>query len=277
MEMPYDYGVPEIYEFDAKGNLNHLYHDIQFVLKVPVVNFIFRTLALYETFLSIAWGQVRPNMLTNEMEAAARQLRYPNLTVDVPKINWNYVYDLSTIERIKRVIFTFNYVNPKLLLIACSWAESLSNRPIRGSQNYSELNKPGVIEGLPKIHLVNLNDTDFYVQRLLADIMKTHHAYDAASDYRALANYPEFLSESWKGLKPYVGSNEYNLQKANLKTEAIELVHDRMAFPVTVNPDSLHRIYNSEDIAGIMAIVSMFQNLLPSLIIEGEYFRRMID
>ncbi len=45
-----DYGVPEVYEQEAKENLEEIYQDIQAVLKVPVVNFIFRTLALYETF-----------------------------------------------------------------------------------------------------------------------------------------------------------------------------------------------------------------------------------
>lgn len=66
------YGIPEIFDQEASGPLKDLYSDIQYVLKVPVVNFIFRTLALYEPFLSLAWEQVRPNILTIEGKTLRR-------------------------------------------------------------------------------------------------------------------------------------------------------------------------------------------------------------
>ncbi len=145
------------------------------------------------------------------------------------------VYDLSTIEQIRRVVFTFNYVNPKLLLIASAWAESLGNRPVEGGKNDGGFLIPGVTPGLPDIRLVDMNYTTPYIQSLLMDIVKKHHAYDAASDYRSLANYPTFLAKSWENLKPYVGSDEYKLLGADLKKRSIELVHERMAFPVTID------------------------------------------
>jgi|GEM_PF-7123739 len=90
------YGVPEIFDKEAKGNLKAIYQDIQTVLKVPVVNFMFRSLALYESFLSEAWTQVRSNMLTMEMEKAADKLRYPDISVKTPGIEWANVYDVSS-------------------------------------------------------------------------------------------------------------------------------------------------------------------------------------
>jgi hypothetical protein len=35
------YGVPEIFENEAVGRLSLIYEDIKYVLKVPIVNFIF--------------------------------------------------------------------------------------------------------------------------------------------------------------------------------------------------------------------------------------------
>lgn len=271
-----EYGVPEIYEYETTGNLDYLYKDIQFILKVPIVNFMFRTLALYEKFLTAAWGQIRSSMLAAEMEKASEKLRYPDIVLDAPDIDWTKIYDLATIERIKNVVFTFNYVNPKLLLIATAWKESLSNRPIKGKETDGEFIVPGVIQGLPNINLVNINQTTQPIRHLLIDIINTHHTYDSASDYRALANYPTFLGESWTHLKSYVGSTEYTLLEADLKTKAIKIVHDEMPFSVTIDTDFLYHYYNSQEIAGIMGIVAMFQSLLPSLIIEGEFFRRMI-
>jgi|GEM_PF-5507664 len=182
----------------------------------------------------------------------------------------------QAIRQIQRIVFTFNYVNPKLLLIASAWAESLGNRPIEGGKSHSGFIIPGVIPGLPEIRLVDMNRITHELQSLLLDIVEKHRAFDAASDYRALANYPMFLAKSWEGLKPYVSSDDYLLFGADLKQRSIELVHDQMPFPVTLNTDYLYQFYNPGEMAGIMGVVSMFQNILPDLIIEGEFFRRMI-
>lgn len=271
-----DYGIPEIYEEEAMDNLKNIYNDIQFILKVPIVNFIFRTLGFYEDFLGIAWNQVRLNMQTIEMEKAAERLRNPEISVDMPKINWNQFYDLRTIEEMKKVLFTFNYVNPKLLLIASAWMESLGNRPIQGSQKPSEFLKPGIIHGLPKIQLVDIKHTAPRVQALLKDIIDRHNAIDAASEYRALAHYPEFLSHSWSNLKSYVNSDEYTILKSKLKAKSIELVHDQMVYPVHLTTELLYHYNSPKEITSIISIVSMFQNLLPELIIEGEFLRRIL-
>lgn len=269
------YGVPEIFEYEACGNLKLLYDDIKFVLKVPIVNFIFRTLAWYVKFLFTAWNDVRYNMLTTNMEFAAEKLRYPDISVAVPQINWAEYYSCSAIESIRKVVFTFNYVNTKLLLIASAWAESLGNRPIPGNGNVRGYIAPGITPGLPDIKLIDINKAPEPIQDLLMDIAGTHHTFDLASDYRALAYYPDFLGVSWLYLKPYVGTDEYCVINSQLKQKAIALAHT-MPFPMTIDRKLLESMYSEKDIAGIMGIVSMFQNFLPGLIIDGEFFRRMI-
>lgn len=168
----------------------------------------FRTLALFQIFLALGWEHVRPNMLTLNMEEAAQKLRYPNISPTPPKIKWRNYYSSEDIENIRKIIFTFNYVNPKLLLIASSWAESLSNRPILAVSNPEGFIPPGILPGLPKIQLVGINQAPPLLRSLLLDIVKKHHAFDAASDFRALANFPAFLGTSWKYLRPYVGTKE---------------------------------------------------------------------
>jgi hypothetical protein len=269
------YGVPEIFEGEAHGLLAEVYCDIQFVLKVPIVNFMFRTLGLYKDFLALGWEQVRPNMLTVEMEQAANQLRYPAIGIQSPKVNWERYYDKSTIERIKKIIFTFNYVNPKLLLIASAWSESLGNRPIVGKGIAKGYIEPGIFPDLPQIDLVRIHNAKPPVKALLRDIIQKHHAFDAASDFRALAQYPEFLHSSWNYLRPYVGTDEYHLLETKLLGNARKQLCN-MPFPVTINRETIESMYSPAKIAGIMGIVSMFQQFLPGLIIDGEFFRRMI-
>lgn len=270
-----NFGIPEIFEEEAIGALGLVYQDIKCVLKVPIVNFIFRTLALYDKFLFTAWREVRNNMLTINVEKAAESLRYPNISAKPPQVNWRQYYKPHKIDTIRKIIFTFNYVNTKLLLISSAWAESLGNRPICGGKEVKGFISPGLIPELPEITMVDMDKVANPIRNLLLDISRVHHTFDLASDYRALAYYPEFLSVSWEYLKPYADTEEYTLIRSDLKERSISLAHT-MPFPVTINRQGLESYYSAQEIAGIMGVVSMFQNFLPGLIIDGEFFRRIL-
>lgn len=270
------YGIPEVFETEAKGQVKEVYEDIKYVLKVPVVNFIFRALANYPEFLAEAWEQVRPNMLTTNMEKAAAHLRTPEITGYVPTLNWEHYYNQATLHQIQQTLFIFYYVNPKLLLIASAWAESLGNRPINGQAEVKGAIHPGIIDGLNPVELIHVPDASLKVRKLLKDIAKTHRAFDVASDFRALAYYPHFLEKTWEKLKSYVQTTEYDLLKAKLNSRSISFAHHNMPYPVTINRSGLSRIYSPAQIASIMGLVSLFQNFLPWLIIDGEFIRRTL-
>jgi hypothetical protein len=70
----------------------------KYVLKVPIVNFIFRSLAHYPEFLKIAWGQIRQNMLTVNMEEASKLLRYPKITFPIAIYQLSEDYNSRTVE-----------------------------------------------------------------------------------------------------------------------------------------------------------------------------------
>lgn len=272
-----NYGVPEIFESEANGTTSLIYQDIKYVLKVPVVNFIFRTIVLYEDFFAIAWNQVRPNMLTVNAEKAAQQLlRYPHLSVNPPKLDWTQVYDEQKLIQIKKILFTFNYVNPKLLLIASAWSESLANRPIKGTNSIEGFIRPGVFPSLPQIDLMHIPDAPPNVKSLLLDIAKKHQSFDVASDFRALAFYPEFLRESWKYLGNYVGTDEYNMISSRLKSQAIQWSHE-MPYQMKIERKELEKYHSDSEIAGIYGVVSMFQSFLADLVVDGQFLRRMIE
>ncbi|WP_139490912.1 halocarboxylic acid dehydrogenase DehI family protein [Brevibacillus dissolubilis] len=269
------YGVPEILPEDAQGQLAGLYQDIQFVLKVPVVPFLFRSLALFDRFLITAWEQVRGNMLTVHMEQAAKSLRHPPLDWQVPGSDWGSHYDSETLDQLRRTLSAFQYVNPKLLLITSAWAESLGNRPILGTGYAIGSIPPGLFPGNTEIPLMHPTKAPDRIRELLEDIAGTHHAFDIACDYRALAYYPEFLGTSWDHLKPYVQTPEYQLQHSRLLTESIRLAHT-MPYPVTISQEELASCFTPQQIAGIIGMVSLCQHVLPGLIIDTEFFRRML-
>jgi hypothetical protein len=270
------FGIPEIFENEATGNINFLYQDIKFVLKVPVVNFVFRTLAYYDQFLRIGWSQVRANMLTINMEEAAKVLRYPTTSFKAPNIEWEKYYQKETIDTIRKIIFTFNYVNTKLLLITTAWEESLGYRPILGGKVNNGFIQPGIITDLPSFQLINIPVAPSSIQHLLMDIMNKKKGYDVASDYRALACFPTFLEITWTHMRNYIGTNDYTLLSKNIKENARKIVHQHMPYPVTITPEALYSFYSPRDIAGIMGIISMFSNFIADLVIDGQFFRSFL-
>ncbi len=270
------YAVPEVSEDCASGPLRELYEDIKLVLKVPVINSVFRTLACYDRFLFLAWNQIRPSLLTLNFEEAAETLRHFNISVVNPITDWHIYYSDIQINIIINIIRSFNYANAKLLLMVCAWAESLSERPIYGAGNNKGRIKPGVIPEFPDIKLIEFNETPLNIKELYEDIAKTCCEFSIASDFRVLANYPSFLIESWKGLRPYVNSQEYRELKSGIKSKAVELIHS-MPFAVTIDKEILEKLYTPKDIAAIIGFISMFQDTLPGLIINGEFFKKIIE
>lgn len=270
------YGIPEVVESEAHGVVKEVYEDIKYVLKVPIVNFMFRALAHYPEFLTYAWQQIRPNMLTVNMESASNRLRFPNIRTQVPAFDFTNAYNPQTLQHIKNVIAAFQYVNPKLLLIASAWSEGLGNRPIIPQKENLGQIEPGVFKSMPHIELIHIPSAPFYLKQLLLDIAREHHSYDVASDFRALARYPQFLEVAWHYLKPYIGNDEYTILKSKLLKQSVSFVHQDMPFPVTINSHQLARIYTPAQIAGIMGLVSLFQHFLPGLIVEVEFIRRLI-
>ncbi|WP_112180255.1 halocarboxylic acid dehydrogenase DehI family protein [Paraliobacillus zengyii] len=269
------YGIPEVFEADAHGIVKEVYQDIKYVLKVPIVNFLFRALANYPEFLVHAWQQVRPNMLSLNMESMANDLRFPLLNKSIPTYDLKKDYSSSTLSHINYVVATFQYVNPKLLLIASAWMESLAERPIVSQKVVKGIIQPGFFN-MPPIEMIKVETAPLYVKQLLLEVAKEHASFDVASDYRALACYPRFFEMMWRDLKPYISSNEYTLLRSNLLNQAIKRVREEMPYPITLNSHQLEHIYEPAQIAGIMGIVSYFHRFLPGLIIENEFIRRYL-
>ncbi|GAA0488932.1 hypothetical protein GCM10008986_13370 [Salinibacillus aidingensis] len=269
------YGFPEVFESDARGIVKEVFEDIKYVLKVPMVNFIFRALANYPEFLTMAWQQVRPNMLTINMETAANKLRFPALTT-VPQYDFSKDHHHQTLNHIHNIISTFQYVNPKLLLIASLLIESLADRPITTQKQIKGHIQPGIYSQMPHIDLVHIPQAPISLRTLLSDVAKTHNSFDVASDYRALANYPKFLHVTWSHLKPYISSDEYTILKSAMLNRAVNVSREEMPCSVWIDKNYLASIYSPDQIAGIMGVVSFFHQFLPGLIIENEFMRRMI-
>ncbi len=93
--------LPEIMPDEADERIQPIYEDIQRTLRVPFVNFIFRTLAMYPEFLEAAWEGINPSIRTRAFEAAADELRTRALLhclPDTSSVDWPALGDFGSIR-----------------------------------------------------------------------------------------------------------------------------------------------------------------------------------
>ena len=65
----------EVMPDEAGEGVRAVYEETRTHLRVPVVNFLFRSLANYPPYLSFAWNKIAPHLLTPRFEEAADTLR----------------------------------------------------------------------------------------------------------------------------------------------------------------------------------------------------------
>lgn len=270
-------GIPEIYESEATGIVKEIYEDIKKVLKVPEVNLIFRTLACYPEFLGFAWSSMRKNLLTTDVQQMAAMLRYPptGMELSIPRVDWMRVYPPETLNRLSQTVRIFNIVNPKLLLMTNAWGKSLAGRPVNGTGAPKGYVQSGIPFNLSSVPLIDVEQAPPKLRYLLQDMAAVHHAKDVASDYRALAYYPQFLSYSWRFLKPYLRSMTYIEARARVQELSLNLI-EQLPYPVDIHTDWLKATYSPQQIVGLIGTIDMFQNYLPGLLLDGKVFRDLL-
>ncbi len=142
--------LSDVTEERAPGDVQAVYSDIQQRLRVPVVNFVFRTAANEPQWLRCAWQGVREAVSTPAFERAADALR-PEGTLPT---------DLDPAVAGAADDEARAYILPKLLLVTSAWSTALAGRGSNGSKpRRLEGSLPrGVAEGTRNVSMVDPRD-----------------------------------------------------------------------------------------------------------------------
>lgn len=212
---------PEISEENASAELKTIYEEIKRVMRVAIVPFLWRALAVHRDFFVPTWEQLKPNAESQYIETKAAELRtlallsdsfeVPDLVPNLRKMGWGP----SRIREIKLKVNSYRYVTPKMLLFASAIGESLAQGSIGGTGLLSRRIHSAPMIGSDELPMVSLKSLSKEAEKTLRDIKVTHQWHGIASAYRTFALYPEFLRTAWNDIvRPVVRSDEYN-SKAN--------------------------------------------------------------
>ena len=96
------------------------------------------------------------------------------------------------------------------------------------------------------------------------------------TDYRALARWPSYFQRAWAGLKPNVGTVQYERAVTRTHARAVEEIRV-LPNPGRLTPESLQSsALRDAPLEEVRDVVRLFEWLLPGLIVNVAFLRAQL-
>ena len=265
----------EVMPDEASEEVRAVYWRTPTSLRVPVVNFLFRLLAYYPTYLSFAWDRVERHLLSLRFEEAADALRARSLVE--PISGSTNPASLGDLSQIRAFTDTIHYVLPKLLLVSSAFDEGLGGEKggVAGRPRQAAGIPPGVADGTTYVGPVSPDEADEETEKIFGEIQERHGHPDVASYYRGIARWPEFLEVAWDRVGPLVGTPAYNERKRDLVEAARE---DALRLPLPSRGEVVERGIDEEQVEELRAILAVFRfRLNVDTLLDVSLVKALLD
>ena len=197
--------LPEVPEREAEGLVAELYEDIRQVVGLPIVNLVYRHLAVEPKRLEAAWNQLRPNLADAAIDSGAETL-LTTASLDIPALSAPTLeavgLDRRGLDAVAATLAAYNHANPRNLiaLLALRHGASGSGSP-----------RPARREGEAGWEILPMADLGSLDAPTLALLEEMTGAVTARGEttlipglFRHLAQYPVLLALAWTALRPSV-------------------------------------------------------------------------
>ncbi|MBT7760153.1 MAG: hypothetical protein HN732_22680 [Rhodospirillaceae bacterium] len=270
--------VPAISEAEATGDIAALYTNIRSTLGVPVVNLIWRHLAVFPGGLDWAWTALKPLYANGAIVAQAFALRagldvpaLPGLSGPALAAAGLTAGDLARIHMIQSSYERSNAMNMIALGALLARLDGISEPPGSATETASE--EEPVAGEMPLLLTLDAMDAD--VRALIQDLNRIGGRDEIlASMYRHLAHWPPYLALVHVLIAPIAADGRLEPIITGVITEGRQRaarVANGLAQPTTALPDTaqsdiraaLSQFIN-EPIGKMIAIVPLIQRALPS-------------
>ena len=258
-----------VLEDNSSPLVKRVFDDIKSALRVPLVHLVFHDLARYPDFLELAWRQLHPNVQTVYFEQQADFVRAravegaAGLGSPLPLDD----------DGARSTLKVFHYVNPKLLLAVAAL------RAAAGGQ-YPKLEelprdaKAQIPTGVPAdaatITLVN-PDAEGPAQPILQEIRAVTGIPSVNSDYRALAQWPEYLVRAWTSLQAARAQDAHRSLEREIRLMAEQAVLV-LPFRIEINPHVMRLCgLDEEEIDDVRATIERYYRALPGLVVNMAF------
>lgn len=257
-------------EYEARGEIERVYHEIKQILRVTGVNLNFRKWAAHGDFLPLVWDTMRPNVETVAFESAADRVRVGAVqaAAEIGRPGTQTGVSLGESQRfqIGAALDLYHYVNPKLLVFTSAVSLLLKGEEV-GCVGTTESER--LARGAPATMAAMEMESDAPdsrdLQELYNDIKETLSLQSINSDYRTLALWPDYFSSAWQRLKPIVQTREHRSAAERLRDTSRTLARG-LPHPVSLDRQSVEDA--GVDIAEVVDVTESFEEILPALILN---------
>jgi hypothetical protein len=189
--------VPSIREADASGEIAMLYGDIRATLGVPVVNLIWRHLAVLPGGLQWAWESLKPLYASGAIAAEAQALRDGLSVPALPGLTAHSLAALGLrdedIAWISMILNTYEKSNAMNMVALAALLARLEGAEVQPTPSISEPVSNEAVNGkMPP--LLTLGEMEPPIRALVEALNAVGGRTEIlASMYRHLANWPPYL------------------------------------------------------------------------------------
>lgn len=280
--------VRPVPEHRADAELEAVYRDLKTTFGVPWVGVITQAVAHYRPLFVEAWRQFQPSAASHYFESRCDAIRLRaweevQNAFEVPghdaKLR-SVGYSDIEISCIRATLDIFDYGNPKYLVLATAIQQSLCNGRRLGNRTVSNprdrMPRPSIRQTEPIPVMVEEHHALSGLGAVYDDIKATLRLPFVNSDYKAMARWPSYLALAWDGLRSEIDSDAYQLIRQRLHDQALQAVED---LPYTFHVPKARAIevgLSDADACELMQVISLFQWLLPGLILNVTWFKQAL-
>lgn len=275
--------IPAIHpvpEHLAEGALAAVYERTKAGLGVPWMGVVAMAFARYSTFYDRLWSALEPVArsgafsqacaeLRDVAEAEASALAPPTILPRLRKAG----YAATEIDEIRACNEIFSAGNMPYLLMA-----SLARRLLEGKgwPGSDAIGRAVPSAGAPRPLLIEAHHADPTIAALYADIRETLGLPFVNTDYRAFARWPSYFAPAWADLKQAVARHDYEHHVARVHDRAVALAGG-LPNPTGLSSDALLGAADADGAREeVLAVVRLFQWLLPGLAVNVAYLRAQL-
>jgi hypothetical protein len=256
--------LPEVPEAEAEGTIALLYEDIRVVLGLPLVNLVYRHLAIQPERLECAWRELRPNLIDAAVDEGAAELvdlaRLDGIGVPAAALGAAGVAP-ADLPAVAATFDAYNYANPRNLIGLLAL-----ERGAGGSGGAQPVTRRAAPPDL--LPMADLSRLDPSVLALLQE-MATSVAAPGATTLipgllRHFADQPSLLAILWAILEPLARGRAL-ARRANLLASRAVALAGALPHPVRATTDSETR-----------AVLRQFTRTIPRMIVAGVTLREAL-
>ena len=230
--------LPEIPENEATGSIATVYDEIRRTIGIPLVNLVYRHLAVSPGRLESIWTALKPNLLHPQTAQGAERLANAAVPANVFRVPPTALaaigVDQKELNSARETVDVYMHANPRNLLVFSSLLHPSDERQ---GEPPAQVSVPGVSRTATLPPMVDLKGvagpTRDLLNEMSAPIVAPGEATLVPSLFRHFASNPPFLALLWTALQPAVIDRSIAVGGTTVAREARELAS---RLPYRVHP-----------------------------------------